>query len=322
MSFSAATAFDYLQRAQKQDRLAHAYLISGPAGSGKFDLTARFAAALNKTSAAAVEKSQAPDIFVTEPASRSRRIVVEQIRNLERSLQLRVAGERKKIGIIRDADRMQPQAANAFLKTLEEPPQNSLLFLLTTLPEALPDTIVSRCLNLALRFSKPAEISTEEKELQDILCRSADAKSGTVESAYRVSQAIAQLLDSIRASVREENGELLKGEEARYRNTTDGAWLSEREDYYKALSESMYRERRSRLIETLFSWWADVLRVSVGLRERDLADCAKATAKIAARFSPAEILQRLRRLEEMRDQLNTNAGESLVLEVACLRLFA
>ncbi|PZR75983.1 MAG: hypothetical protein DLM52_06735 [Chthoniobacterales bacterium] len=322
MAFAPDKALHYLRRAHRQERLAHAYLISGPAGSGKSEVAAGLAAALNNTTPEAVLNARAADVFLTEPGSRSRRIVVDQIRTLERALQLRTDAGRKKIAIIRDADRMQAQAANAFLKTLEEPPPNSLLLLLTTLPEALPDTIVSRCLNLALRFSKPAEISTEEKELQDILCRSADAKSGTVESAYRVSQAIAQLLDSIRASVREENGELLKGEEARYRNTTDGAWLSEREDYYKALSESMYRERRSRLIETLFSWWADVLRVSVGLRERDLADCAKATAKIAARFSPAEILQRLRRLEEMRDQLNTNAGESLVLEVACLRLFA
>jgi len=52
----------------------------------------------------------------------------------------------------------------------------------------------------------------------------------------------------------------LKREETRYRHTTDGGWLSEREDYYKALTESVYRERRSRLIETLFLWWADVLR--------------------------------------------------------------
>src|SRR5207237_6964577 len=89
-------------------------------------------------------RGQAPDVFVTEPASRSRKIVVDQIRGLERALQLRTAGNRKKIGIIRDADRMQTQAANAFLKTLEEPPQNSLLLLLTALPEALPETIVSR----------------------------------------------------------------------------------------------------------------------------------------------------------------------------------
>src|SRR5437764_851812 len=139
MSFSADSALEYLQRAHKKNRLAHAYLISGPAGSGKSDVAARLAAALNKTTPEKVLRAQAPDVFVTEPASRSRKIVVGQIRRLERVLQLRTAGNRKKIGIIRDADRMQTQAANAFLKTLEEPPQNSLLLLLTALPEALPE---------------------------------------------------------------------------------------------------------------------------------------------------------------------------------------
>ncbi|PYI74424.1 MAG: hypothetical protein DMF04_13040 [Verrucomicrobia bacterium] len=154
MSFSADSALEYLQRAHEKNRLAHAYLISGPVGSGKSHVAAGLAAALNKTTPEKVLQAQAPDVFITEPASRSRRIVVDQIRALERALQLCTASHRRKIGIIRDADRMQTQAANAFLKTLEEPPQNSLLLLLTALPEALPETIVSRCLSLPLRRRK------------------------------------------------------------------------------------------------------------------------------------------------------------------------
>jgi len=86
MSFSADSALEYLQRAHKKNRLAHAYLISGPAGSGKSDVAARLAAALNKTTPEKVLRAQAPDVFVTEPASRSRKIVVDQIRRLERAL--------------------------------------------------------------------------------------------------------------------------------------------------------------------------------------------------------------------------------------------
>src|SRR2546430_16632835 len=103
MSFSADSALEYLQRAHKKNRLAHAYLISGPAGSGKSEVAARLAAALNQTTPEKVLRAQAPDVFVTEPASRSRRIVVDQIRDLSRALQLRTASDRKKIGIIRDA---------------------------------------------------------------------------------------------------------------------------------------------------------------------------------------------------------------------------
>ena len=267
MSFSADSALEYLQRAHK-NRLAHAYLISGPAGSGKSDVAARLAAALNKTTPEKVLRAQAPDVFVTEPASRSRKIVVDQIRGLERALQLRTAGNRKKIGIIRDADRMQTQAANAFLKTLEEPPQNSLLLLLTALPEALPETIVSRCLSLPLRTASEIAPSPQEMELLRLLCATAAEKSRGIEGAYRVSQGIQALLNSIREQIRDEHAAALKREETRYRHTTDGGWLSEREDYYKALTESVYRERRSRLIETLFLWWADVLRAKVAKAER------------------------------------------------------
>ena len=117
MAFPPDKALEYLQRAHRQQRLAHAYLISGPAGSGKSAVAAGLAAALNNTTPQDAMAARAPDVFVTEPASRSRRIVVDQIRSLERALRLRSVSGRKKIAIIRDADRMQSQAANAFLKS-------------------------------------------------------------------------------------------------------------------------------------------------------------------------------------------------------------
>jgi DNA polymerase-3 subunit delta' len=216
---------------------------------------------------------------------------------------------------------MQMQAANAFLKTLEEPPQNSLLLLLTALPEALPETIVSRCLSLPLRSSSETPLSAQEEQLLRLLCATAQERPHGIERAYRVSQGMQGLLNATRDQIRDKHAEALKREETRYRHTTDGGWLSEREEYYKALTESVYRERRSRLIETLFLWWADVLRAKVGETGRLLESCAKATAKIAAQLNTAEVLKRIRRLEEMRDHLNTTAQEALVLEVGCLHIF-
>ena len=321
MAFSPERALQYLQRAHKHNRLAHAYLISGPVGSGKSMVAARLAAKLNNSTPEQVFKAQAPDVFLTEPASRSRRIVVDQIRSLERALQLQASGHRKKIGIIRDADRMQSQASNAFLKTLEEPPENSLLLLLTTLPEALPETIVSRCLSLPLQSPSELKQSAEEIELLRLLCAAAKEERNGIEAAYHISQAIQRLLNSIREQIKDEHAGALKAEEARYRNTTDGVWLADREDYYKALTESIYRERRSRLIESLFLWWADILRAKVGEDDRHLTECERATDKIAQRMSTGAVLKRIRRLEEMRDHLNTTAQEALVLEAACLCVF-
>src|SRR5438874_4433156 len=114
MSFSADSALEYLQRAHKKHRLAHAYLISGPAGSGKADVAARLAAALNKTTPEKVLRAQAPDVFVTEPASRSRKIVVDQIRTLERALQLRTVDDRKRFGLFNVADELKRQEGDDF----------------------------------------------------------------------------------------------------------------------------------------------------------------------------------------------------------------
>ena len=82
--------------------------------------------------------------------ARSRRITIDQIRELERKLHLSGKAAKTKIGVIRDADRLQEKSENAFLKTLEEPPPRTLLLLLTSQPEQLLDTIRSRCISVAL----------------------------------------------------------------------------------------------------------------------------------------------------------------------------
>src|SRR5213083_3757950 len=150
MPFSRTTALEFLRRAHQQSRVAHAYLITGPPGSGKQLLAANLASLVNGTPAKDVFSSKAREIFVARPESKSRRIVIAQIRELEHALQMRASNGRRKVAIIPDADRLIAQAANAFLKTLEEPPKDSLLLLLSALPEALPETILSRCIAIPL----------------------------------------------------------------------------------------------------------------------------------------------------------------------------
>src|SRR6185437_16261140 len=123
----------------------------------KRDVAANLASVVNGTNVDDVFSSKAREIFVAEPESKSRRIVIEQIRELEHALQMRASGGRRKVAIISDADRLQPQAANAFLKTLEEPPKDSLLLLLSALPEVLPDTILSRCIAIPLASNGEAQ---------------------------------------------------------------------------------------------------------------------------------------------------------------------
>jgi len=321
MAFSRDTAFNLLRRAHEQNRLAHAYLFSGPPGSGKQRLAAELASLVNGTPSSDVFSARARDIFVAQPESKSRRIVIEQIRDLEHALQMRASNGRRKVAIVSDADRLQPQAANAFLKTLEEPPKDSLLLLLSALPEALPETILSRCIAIPLAPEGHPKNKAEEKQLVKLLQQTVCEQSWNIQYAYRLAQEFQRLLRAVREQIKSETDQALKQEETRYKDSTDGAWLEEREEYYKALTESFYLQRRAGLIETLFAWWSDVLRSSNRVERRNLPNAEKETGELASRFTTAEILRRIQRLEELRDHLSRNIQEALAIEVAFLAIF-
>ncbi|PZR75061.1 MAG: hypothetical protein DLM73_06225 [Chthoniobacterales bacterium] len=322
MAFTRLGALEYLSRAYERGRLAHAYLISGPPGSGKRGLATDLSNLVSGATVADIFASRPPGVYLAEPESKSRRIVIDQVRALEHALQMRSATGHRKVAIVAEADRLQPQAANAFLKTLEEPPNDSLLLLLSSMPEVLPDTILSRCIAVPLAAEEKAAPSPEEEELVELLgtVGAASAARG-VQPAYLLARGFHLLLAQVRETIVEENAAALKREEVRYKNTTDGAWLDEREDYFKALTESQYVRQRSRLVEMLFLWWSDVLRANTGVARHDLPAASKQTKSLAEKLSTSEILRRIRRLEEMRDHLGRNIQEALAIEVAFLSVF-
>src|SRR5262249_31077746 len=217
MAFFRRTAFEYLRRAYEQNRLAHAYLITGPSGSGKEALAADLASLVNGTPAQEVFSSKAREIFIARPELKSRRISIEQIRELEHALQMRATNSQAKVAIISDADRLGSEAANAFLKTLEEPPKDSLLLLLSTLPEALPETILSRCIAIPLASDREAGSKKEEEKLVKLLQQASRQTAWNVQFAYRLAQEFQQLLREIREQVKQETDGALKQEQTRYK---------------------------------------------------------------------------------------------------------
>lgn len=321
MAFARTTAFELLRRAYEQNRLAHAYLITGSPGSGKEVLAAELASLVNGTPVQEVFSSKAREIFIARPESKSRRIVTAQIRAVEHALQMRAAEGRCKVAIIPDADRLQTEAANAFLKTLEEPPRDSLLLLLSALPEALPETILSRCILIPLASNGEAQSNKATEKLVKLLQQASLQTTWSIQFAYRLAQEFQQLLRATREEVKHETDDALKREQVRYKDATDGAWLDDREEYYKALTESLYLQRRAALVETLFAWWTDVLRASHDVVQRDIPAAKQQTAALARRFSTAEILRRIRSLEELRDHLGRNIHEALAIEVGFLTIF-
>ena len=129
------------------------------------------------------------------------------------------------------------------------------------------------------------------------------------------------LLQQARDRITGENDADLKGEEARYKQTTEGDWLDEREEYYKALTEARYVRERALLLDCLIAWWADILRQQQCASALDLPEYAAETARLAAAIPVPEALRRLAAIEELRENLGRNIKEDLAIEVAFLRAF-
>jgi len=314
MAFSVEQALNYLCEAYSKGRLAHAFLVSGPEGSGKQRLTRDLFQTING------ETARATDFHQIEPESKSRKILVEQIRHLESHLRMSTAGSRAKFGVVLEADRLMPQAANAFLKTLEEPPDRSVLVLVTALPDALLDTIQSRCIHIPLRPPASAVLTEEEtfllRELSEIV-----TSGFSIISALLLARVFQEALQRSRASIESEHEEVLTRERAVYKQTTDGAWLEQREQRLATLTESRYVKARANLVLRMIEWLGDALRIKVGSNQLDLPEYSTAATTLAERYSTSELTRRLSALESLADLFSKNIQESLAIEAVFLKTF-
>ncbi|MGE9289565.1 MAG: DNA polymerase III subunit gamma/tau [Puniceicoccales bacterium] len=136
-----------LTTAWQQGRLGHAILLHGPAASSLESVVYAVAAEIMGVDGPVTKH---PDCLVVRPVNKMRQIGVDAMRQLVRTVSHSANQGGRKVGIILDADRMNIQASNAFLKTLEEPPADTTLFLLSTRPNDLLDTIRSRCMSFKI----------------------------------------------------------------------------------------------------------------------------------------------------------------------------
>lgn len=318
MPFTASEAFSLLRAAHEHGRFAHGYLITGPEGSGKRELVGSICGLLTGDTS---EPMRHPDVHTIEPESKSRRIRVEQIRALEHELRLRSLLGGVKVGVIFDADRLIEAAANAFLKTLEEPPASSHLLLVSAQPEQLLETILSRCIEVPLRLVVAREPTPLQSAWLDALVDFGKIARLELPHIFGLVRTLEGLLAEAKEAIAEQTGAALKKEEQVYKQVGDSHGLEEREDFYKALTEARYLGARAGFIELLEQWWADVLRQQHG-GAIDLPGFAETTAALATRHSTAQVLRKTAALEQLRESLNrTGVAESLALECAFLKAF-
>ncbi len=310
-------AVERLQQAILADAVPQALLITGPEGVGKTTLAFTLAQALLCQAADPAQRPCGvcsacrrsanrthPDLLVVEPEEEGAALKIEVVRELERKLRLRPVEGARKVAIVMHFERATEAAANALLKTLEEPPAYVHLILLALEAETLLPTIVSRTavLNLrpvpleALRRALVERWRMDEAQA-DRLARLSGGRVGWAlqpERQARALQALELLFQALSADL-----------PARF-----------------ALAETLAQETAAlpELLETWRSAWRDVLLLQQGLDEITWVDHAEALRALAERISPDITLQVLQALAQTLTVLEANVNAQLALEVLLMGL--
>jgi DNA polymerase-3 subunit delta' len=258
------------------------------------------------------------DVHWVRPESKSRIVSVDQMRELMREIQLKPNEADFKVAVIVAADRLNPQAANAFLKTLEEPPARSVLILLSTEPQRLLETILSRCLRLNFGGEGRARFDVEQMNWLRQFSAMAVGEQKSLLGRYRLLDVLLQKLGGLKEQVEE----ALSARSPLEQHPDAEKDLREKwEDELKAAVEAEYRRRRGDVLLLLHWWLRDVWLQSFA-SDRELLnfpDVAE-TEPLARRLGSVRAQQNLQVIEQTQRLLHTNVQEALALEVSLLKL--
>ena len=252
---------EIVRQALNHGRLHHAYLFVGMEGVGKRTIALGLAKTIHCSAAAGdfcedcadcarIQDGNHADVRIIEPLAGKKEISIQQIRELEKELNFRSFSGKKKIAILDPATLMNLSAQNALLKTLEEPPRDSLLILIAANGGALLPTLRSRCLRISFGPLTRDLISGFLVSRKGLAAETAEflAAMSLGSLAAVVSIDTQELLERRREWVRLISG-LGAGD---YRAATDAA---------EALAGS--REDSLRFLEWIESWFRDLLVYSV-----------------------------------------------------------
>lgn len=327
-----------LQRSLERARLGHAYLFCGTELATLEAVARTLAKTLNcekpprRTAAGLaldccdscpscrrIDSENAPDVLWVRPESKTRVITVDQMRELMQTVHLKPAQAAVKVVGIVAADRLNVQAANAFLKTLEEPPGDSILILLSTEPQRMLETILSRCLRLnfageSTRLRDPSLVAWL-KELSEM---AASEQRGLL-ARYRL---LSVLLAKLKESKDAITGAFTKRSPLERYEDADPNLREKWEVELAAAIEAEYRRQRTDLLVGVQWWLRDIWLETLRLGEKMFTypELAGKIQNVARRITPQEAMENLRLLEQTQRLLASNVQEALVLEVGLLKL--
>ncbi len=313
MAFTQQQATALLKHARQSGRLPHALLFTGTEAAGTHELALTLARELNGARADTAEALRHPMCRVIRPGSKSRSILISDIRGVEPFLTLRAEEGATKLVIILEADRMKEEAANAFLKTLEEPPPQTLIVLISAQPSRLLPTILSRCVRMDLRESDTrTRLTDSQKQLLPAVATVLPLLGSDV-AALALRADFQALLSERKEAITDRLTAALKAEAKAIAEGTDiRDWEARQKDATTALIETEYLREREEMLELLALCLGQA--VLLASHAPDVQPLCPEIAGVAVRHSIADLSRRMRAVDALRQDLNFNVNEALAMD--------
>ena len=309
-----------LKQALAQHRVGHSYLFSGIDAAGKKTLALEFAKVVNCEKADEIHDScgecpaclkinrhNHPDIFFIEAEGQFIRI--NAIRDIQEQMTFKPMEGRRRVFVIDNADKMNDQAANALLKTLEEPSPANILILVTAKPYTLPSTIISRCRHM--RFN-PLSIDTVAKFLIERM---------------NMEKKKALLLASLSGGSIGQALELNKDDVIAYRTETLKLLANtKKSEPLSLLAFASFFGQDKRGIKQGFNILKTCFRDALVYKETNNdqmlinQDNSSFIASLALRLSGEQILRNIALVEKAAETIEQNVNKSLTLETMAFKL--
>lgn len=308
-----ASAFAELSTAWSSGRLAHAYLIQGsPRGEGGLFVQSMLQWLYCEQDPKPcgrcrgchhVEQHAHADVMWLEPESRSRQISIDQARQLTGRLAQTSLEGGWKVGVMLEADRMTAQAANALLKTLEEPPGRSMLVLVSDSPQAILPTILSRCQIIKLSAASACPQGPWLDALIDLL---REVRPGDPGFPLMRAAKLKQLLHEVRAEAEESD-----------EDSDDEGASKQTKEIREARLKSRVLRARTDMLTAMTLWYRDVAACAAGAPARVLhfPDQIEALSRQADGLGWTGAVHQVREMERLSRDVDMNVSDLSALEI-------
>lgn len=298
------------------DKIAHAYIFTGPRGTGKTSTAKIFARTLNCEDVdqgiacgkceSCLNLNQNPDIIELDAASNNS---VDDIRNIVDSVNIAPTNGKYKIYIIDEVHMLSTSAWNAFLKTLEEPPHNVIFILATTEIQKVPITVLSRCQRFDFQRIEKEEIKQhlikicEEEKIQadeNALSEIAFLSDGCMRDALSILDQLSKISDAITIDIIKDNYGTVTD------NELESIYVSILHNDLKALLENLSKIKKSGIdIKLLLDKMVEYfINKAISLKQKNVSNNAFKQLK-----------KMITSLNELLGKLNSNSNGFLMLEL-------